>query len=272
MTRADRQGLGTSNKIEQKVAHVETKKIIFSWMMDNEKGTPENSVSKTGRFVPFLKRLPVRHCNVLLIRTLLAGNLEKFFKLGCMPTDLCLSRPDEGNGIEGTFLANKARWHKSCYALFNSTKVKRAEKRHATLEEDLVGGKFTRSNVSVCSKETVPACFICDRCDGQTLHNVSTLGLDDRVRESATLLNEERLLAKLSGGDLIALEAKYHTKCLSMLYRKAQYAKWNNTPLATMKKPILECSFMRQMQYSVASRRSSCALLILMFLFWPSLL
>ena len=47
MTRADRQGLGTSNKIEQKVAHVETKKNIFSWMMDNEKGTPENSVSKT---------------------------------------------------------------------------------------------------------------------------------------------------------------------------------------------------------------------------------
>lgn len=67
-------------------------------------------------------------------------------------------------------------------------------------------------------KKTVPACFICDKCDGQTLHNVSTLGLDDRVRECATLLNEERLLAKLSGGDLIA-------KCLSMLYRKAQYAK-----------------------------------------------
>ena len=43
-------------------------------------------------------------------------------------------------------------------------------------------------------------------------------------------------------------------------------------PLVTMKKPILECSFMWQMQHSVASRRSSCALLILMFLFWPSLL
>ena len=46
-------------------------------------------------------------------------------------------------------------------------------------------------------KKTVPACFIC----------------------------EERLLAKLSGEDLIALEVKYYTKCLSMLYRKAQYAK-----------------------------------------------
>ena len=211
------------------------KKIIFSWMMDNEKGTPENSVSKTNWQICAICQeatsealqcpADAKRSDVGAGYKTLAGNIEKFSKLGCMPTDLCLSRLDEGNGIEGTFLANKARWHKSCYALFNSTKVKCAEKRRATLEEDLVGGKFTRSNVSVCSKETVPACFICDKCDGQTLHNVSTLGLDDQVRECATLLNEERLLAKLSGGDLIALEAKYHTKCLSLLYRKAQYAK-----------------------------------------------
>ena len=49
---------------------------------------------------------------------------------------------------------------------------------------------------------------------------MSTLGLDDQVWECVSLLNDE----KLSGGDLIALEAKYHTQCLSMLYRKAQYA------------------------------------------------
>ena len=53
---------------------------------------------------------------------------------------------------------------------------------------------------------------------------MSTLGLDNRVRECASLLNDEKLIAKLSGGDLIALEAKHHTQCLSMLYRKAQYA------------------------------------------------
>ena len=203
--------------------------------MDNEKGTPENSVSKTNwqmcaicqEVTSEALQCPAdtKRSDVGAGYKTLAGNIEKFSKLGCMPRDLSLSRLDEGNGIEGTFLANKARWHKSCYALFNSTELKRAEKRHTTLEEDLVGGKFTRSNVSVCSKETVPACFICDKSDGQTLHNVSTLGLDDRVRECATLLNEEKVLAKLSGGDLIALEAKYHTKCLSMLYRKAQYAK-----------------------------------------------
>ena len=155
----------------------------------------------------------------------LAANIEKFAKLGCMPKELCLSRLDEGNGIEETFLANKARWHKSCYALYNSTKLKRAEKRHSTQQEDLVGGKFTRSSAGVCVENTIPACFICEESDDRIFHNVSTLGLDDRVRECASLLNDEKLLAKLSGGDLIALEAKYHTHCLSTLYRKAQCAK-----------------------------------------------
>lgn len=32
--------------------------------------------------------------------------------------------------------------------------------------------------------------------------------LDARVRECTTLLNDEKLLAKLGGGDLIALEAR----------------------------------------------------------------
>ena len=203
--------------------------------MDKEKGALENSVSKTNwqmRAICQEATSEALQCpadtkcsDVGAGYKTLAGNIEKFAKLGCMPTDLCLSRLDEGKRIEGTFVANKARWHKSCYALFNSTKLKRAEKRHVTLDKDPVGGKFTRSNVTVCLKEIIPACFICDKCDGQTLHSVSTLGLDDQVRECATLLNEERLLAKLSKGDLIALEAKYHTKCLSMLYRKAQYAK-----------------------------------------------
>ena len=59
------------------------------------------------------------------------------------------------------------------------------------------------------------------RVDDRILHNVSTLRLylDERVLECLSLLNDEKLLllAKLSGGDLIALESKYHTHCLSTL-------------------------------------------------------
>ena len=151
--------------------------------MDNEKGTPGNSVSKTNWQLRAI-------CQEVTSEALqcpadtkcsdvgdgyktLAGNIEMFSKLGCMPTNLCLSRLDESNGIEGTFLVNKARWHKSCYALFNSTKLKHAEKRHATLQEDVVGGTFTRSNVSVCSKETVETSLMARQ------FSVSTLGLEN---------------------------------------------------------------------------------------------
>ena len=36
---------------------------------------------------------------------------------------------------------------------------------------------------------------------------------------------DEELLAKLSAGDLVALEAKYHTPCLASLYKKAERVK-----------------------------------------------
>ena len=49
-----------------------------------------------------------------------------------MPSiNINLSRLDEGNGIEKTFQENNGKWHKSCYTLFNTTKLKRAEKRRS---------------------------------------------------------------------------------------------------------------------------------------------
>ena len=42
------------------------------------------------------------------------------------------------------------------------------------------------------------------------------------MRKCARDLQDENLLAKLSAGDLIAQEAKYHAKCLSNLYNRAR--------------------------------------------------
>ena len=152
----------------------------------------------------------------------LAANIAKFNDLGCMPTEFDLSRLDEGGGLESTFLRCKARWHKSCYDQFNSTKLKRAEKRRALEHEQPVGEKYTRSN-STESLDSAATCFICDECctRNNPLHNVSTLGLDARVRKCAFALQDEKLLAQLSAGDLVALEAKYHAPCLASLYKKA---------------------------------------------------
>ena len=41
---------------------------------------------------------------------------------------------------------------------------------------------------------------------------------------SAVKLGDKQLLAKLSTGDLVTQEAKYHTRCLVTLYNKAHYS------------------------------------------------
>ena len=52
----------------------------------------------------------------------------------------------------------------------------------------------------------------------------ATRKIDPKVRECAKALQDIALLAKLSAGDLVALEAKYHAKCLVALYTKAERA------------------------------------------------
>ena len=46
--------------------------------------------------------------------------------------------------------------------------------------------------------------------------------MDDRVRKCAFQLGDKHLLAKLSSGDLVAQEAKYHTRCLVALHNRAR--------------------------------------------------
>jgi len=54
------------------------------------------------------------------------------------------------------------------------------------------------------------------------LHNASTYDVDTKVRRCAIKLEDTALLAKLEPGNMIALEAKYHQKCLVNLYNKAR--------------------------------------------------
>ena len=67
--------------------------------------------------------------------------------------------------------------------------------------------------------------FFCDEPAGSAaLHNACTYDIDRKVRKCALELEDTALLAKLSPGDMIALEAKYHSRCLAALYNKARTA------------------------------------------------
>ena len=49
---------------------------------------------------------------------------------------------------------------------------------------------------------------------------MQTKNVDARVRHCAITLVDERLIAKLSAGDMMAIEAKYHARCLAGLYNR----------------------------------------------------
>ena len=59
----------------------------------------------------------------------------------------------------------------------------------------------------------------------EDIHEAATFQIDSRVQAYATLLEDTKLLDQLSLGDMVALQAKYHTNCLARLYNHARKAK-----------------------------------------------
>ena len=62
-------------------------------------------------------------------------------------------------------------------------------------------------------------------------HEVTSFRLDRRVRRSSYILTEteQTLIGKLSKGDMIAHEAKYHATCLADLYRRADWFQFGSS-------------------------------------------
>ena len=72
------------------------------------------------------------------------------------------------------------------------------------------------------SPNIIKVCKLCDGPGAKPIHQAMTFRLDAKIRHCAEVLNDRLLLAKLAGGDLIAIEFTYHVKCLVDLYRRAK--------------------------------------------------
>ena len=160
-------------------------------------------------------------------------DLLQFYELGGLPRSVRIEEFDEGDGIQVTFERQNAKWHKSCRNKYNSMKLERLKSKKRKSEDannsqNDLREKVTRSSVEVHKGQIQPSiCFFCNRFDGKTLHQVSTFQVDRRVRDVALFLNDKELLAKLSAGDMIAMEAKYHSQCLANLYNRERAARSN---------------------------------------------
>lgn len=154
----------------------------------------------------------------------LASNLKQFKDLD--PEFLTtLFEVTDGDDIERSFVIKQAKWHKSCSLQFNNTKLTRARKRHSEDSDAAKSAtkKPTRSSLGSLS-DVKWNCFFCDKPENkEPLHSVTTLPLDNKIRQFADKLQDASLLLKLScEGDLVAREAKYHKSCLTTLRNKVR--------------------------------------------------
>ena len=152
---------------------------------------------------------------------MIASNVPLFHALNDMPLVLDPARLDEGIGIAGTLRKNRAVYHQSCRYLFNNTKLERANKRKYGDGRMKEGGG--RSKMKRASVGEQPTCFLCEKEDPVSeMRQAMTMNLSQRVNEYAQFLSDGKLLAKLSGGDAIAQELKYHPSCFAGLYNRAR--------------------------------------------------
>ena len=158
----------------------------------------------------------------------IAEYVTGFHVLGLLPFDLDIDGITVGSDLSSTLQANHAVWHKTCKNKIDKQKLERARKHKASGSLDRasktnIGTRRRSGSVGRDEQREVPLCIFCDRPhDSKSpLHAAATFGIDFKVRNAARELNDTKLLAKLAGGDMIAIEAKYHTACLAKYYRRA---------------------------------------------------
>ena len=153
---------------------------------------------------------------------MIATNVPLFHTLNEMPLVLDRARLDEGGGIEETLKKNKAQYHQSCRCQFQNYRLERARKRQpSTGSSQSIDGciKLRRTSHAIGQ----PECFVCDEEEPKSdLRQVMTMNLDKRLNDWAQTLNDDKRMAKLSGGDAIAQELKYHSTCLVGLYNRVR--------------------------------------------------
>lgn len=143
-------------------------------------------------------------------------NVNGFKNLNALPVEL-----DLADCTADDLVTNQAKWHQSCHLKFSSSRLIRAQDKAKRSISDQDEDLYTRPAKRQSTRANVEKnCIFCDESerDGYgALHSFSTLEADENVRSIATELKKFDLLAKISHGDLIAIEAKYHNKCSTAL-------------------------------------------------------
>ncbi|CAH0381202.1 unnamed protein product [Bemisia tabaci] len=155
---------------------------------------------------------------------LLASDLEAFQKAQVLPCSIDIEGLSGESSLVENFTKNQAKFHKQCRAKFTQYKLQRhlnSVARAKYKSEASSTAHFTRSLDE--TKNDKNNCLFCEKEDG-TLHAIETKELSDKIKLFAEILQDQKILAKISEGDAIAIEAKYHLECLARFYNRKRSA------------------------------------------------
>jgi hypothetical protein len=150
---------------------------------------------------------------------MIAAHIPLFQEINELPVTLDPARLDEGGGILETLRKKNAKYHLRCRIMYNNTKLERAKKRASTTRscsDDRQRKLPIRRSIETEQSE----CFLCEEEAQASTRQAMTMQLDERLHKCAQALNDGKLLTKLSGGDVVAHEMKYHPTCLAILYNR----------------------------------------------------
>lgn len=149
----------------------------------------------------------------------LANNLQEFHSLNALPINVKFHALDEGQGLEQTLILRKAKWHKSCYLKFATSKLDRLKAQIVNNSDSNIISSSRTSTSRVISSEQI--CFLCQNPNNkENCHQVCSQDFVDNISKYAEKLNKFDLLGILNTSDLIATKTKYHKSCYTKLFNE----------------------------------------------------
>uniref|UniRef100_UPI00358DF69B uncharacterized protein n=1 Tax=Myxine glutinosa TaxID=7769 RepID=UPI00358DF69B len=116
---------------------------------------------------------------------------------------------------EGSMQANRASWHKTCRQLYKGSALDRAKTRSSK------GLPPLRKRPRRSSTETNRnLCLFCNEETSKDDHSFQKVSLTKNIHDKAVSLGEDRIVAWLAEGDLVAIEANYHRYCYTKFNRR----------------------------------------------------
>ena len=156
-------------------------------------------------------------------------NLKAFQEINALTTLLAqrCGKYENSEKLYDCFLEKKAVFHKSCMSSYNKQKLERKRKLPQVInadsachneednkrEESDSAAKRRSTRKSEEKSANLEKCFFCGEFS-KDMHKCQTLELNQKVRDIATEMGDKQVLAKLSQGDMVAADAKYHLRCL----------------------------------------------------------